>query len=61
MRRDGRFIISGSSETTVRILNLLNKNQEAVLRGHRGTVYSLCLSGDGRFIASGSYDKTLRI
>jgi WD40 repeat protein len=41
MSHDGRFIISGSLDTTVRIWSLANKTQEAVLTGHTDFVNSV--------------------
>ena len=59
---DGRRIVSGSADHTVRIWNL-ETGQTIVgpLAGHRSGIPSLAVSPDGRFIASGSYDGTVRI
>jgi hypothetical protein len=61
MSGDGRWIVSGSYDETVRIWSLENKTQEAALTGHTSYVNSVCMSGDGRWIVSGSSDNTVRI
>jgi WD40 repeat protein len=58
---DGRWIVSGSLDKTVRVWSVAKKTQEAVLTGHTDEVRSVCMSGDGRWIVSGSYDSTVRI
>ncbi|KAG9090935.1 hypothetical protein FS749_000190 [Ceratobasidium sp. UAMH 11750] len=59
---DGRRIVSGSSDKTVRIWDA--HTGAAVLgplQGHSGSVWSVAFSSDGLRIASGSDDKTVRI
>ncbi|KAG9075225.1 hypothetical protein FRC06_010215, partial [Ceratobasidium sp. 370] len=59
---DGRRIISGFDDETVRIWDA--QTGAALLdplRGHSGSVTSVAFSSDGRRIVSGSYDKTVRI
>src|SRR5258706_682496 len=59
---DGRHIISGSYDKTIRIWNV--ETGVAVgkpLQGHKGQVFSVAYSPDGRHIISGSRDKTIRI
>ncbi|KAF7333241.1 WD40 repeat-like protein [Mycena sanguinolenta] len=59
---DGRHIVSGSDDKTIRIWNAATG--EAVgtpLEGHTGSVRSVAFSPDGRQIVSGSGDKTIRI
>jgi WD40 repeat protein len=34
---------------------------EATLKGHSGSVYSVCFSADGQKLASGGNDKTIKI
>ena len=65
---DSKFIISGSgdpfdddSENTIRIWNLLEKRQEAVLEGHTSAVQTVAVISDNKYIISGSRDKTIRI
>ena len=45
----------------MRIWNLQDKTQEAVLQGHTGSVRSVAITSDNKYIVSGGYDKTVRI
>jgi WD40 repeat protein len=58
---DGRRVISGSSDTTLRVWDLESGECLHVLEGHWGPVHSLALSADGRRVISGSWDFTLRV
>jgi WD40 repeat protein len=59
--RDGRRIVSGSDDLTVRVWDAESGAELACLRGHTDKVTSVAMSPDGRRIASGSCDKTLRV
>ena len=58
---DSKYIVSGGYDNTVRIWNLQDKTQEAVLQGHTGSVRSVAITSDNKYIVSGGYDKTVRI
>ena len=58
---DNKFIISGSSDNSIKVWNILDLKEEFTLLGHTGHVKSVCSSSDGRFIISGSEDKTIKI
>ena len=58
---DGKFIVSGSNDKTIKIWNLEEKNEEFSLDGHSGSVQSVSFSPDCKFLASGSTDKTIKI
>ncbi|KIK14898.1 hypothetical protein PISMIDRAFT_342730 [Pisolithus microcarpus 441] len=59
---DGKRIVSGSSDKTVRIWDAGRGVQiGGPLEGHTHWVNSVGFSSDGKRIVSGSYDKTLRI
>ena len=59
---DGRHLISGSVDETIRIWDA--ETGAAVgepLKGHSSWVLSVAYSPDGRHLISGSYDETIRI
>jgi WD40 repeat protein len=58
---DTKYLVSGSSDKTLRVWNLETRSQETVLQGHMGAVYSLVITSDNQYIVSGSWDKTIRI
>ena len=45
----------------MRIWNLQEKTQEAVLQGHTDSVKSVAITSDNKYIVSGGDDKTVRI
>ena len=59
---DGRRVVSGSRDKTVRMWNAQTGAQlcEPFL-GHEGAVYGVAISKDGRTVVSGSRDKTVRL
>ncbi len=58
---DGRRILSGSYDQTVRVWDAASGAELACLRGHTGGVMSVATSPDGRRILSGSDDRTVRV
>ena len=58
---DGRRIVSGSFDKTVRVWDAESGAELSVLRGHEDSVTSVATSPDGRRIVSGSFDKTVRV
>jgi len=58
---DGRRIVSGSSDKTVRVWDTESGQELCCLRGHSNSVNSVAYSPDGRRIVSGSGDKTVRV
>ena len=57
---DSKYIVSGGWDKTVRIWNLQDKTQEAVLQGHTGYVWSVAITSDSKYIISGGDDHTVR-
>ena len=57
---DGRRIVSGSSDHTLRVWDAAG-GERADAGGHRGSVMACAVSPDGRRIVSGSSDHTLRV
>jgi WD40 repeat protein len=60
-RPDGRRIVSGSRDKTVRVWDAESGAELAVLCGHESGVASVSYSPDGRRIVSGSADHTVRV
>jgi WD40 repeat protein len=61
--KDGKFLVSGSTDKTVKIWDLMNGKELKTLIGHIGSVTSIAISPDGKLVASGGdfKDKTVRI
>jgi WD40 repeat protein/serine/threonine protein kinase len=58
---DGRFVVAGGWDNTVRLWDLMTGQCLWTSQGHADQVCSVCLSADGRFALSGSHDKTVRL
>ncbi|HKQ77659.1 MAG TPA: TIR domain-containing protein [Blastocatellia bacterium] len=58
---DGRRIVSGSDDNTVRVWEVESGRRLARLEGHTNWVLGVAVMTDGRRIVSGSDDKTVRV
>jgi WD40 repeat protein len=58
---DGKRIVSGSEDQTVKVWDADKGKELLTLKGHTGGVESVCLSADGKRIVSGSADSTMRV
>ena len=58
---DGRRVVSGGSDGTVRVWEAESGRELSVLERHMGPVLSLSWSGDGRRVVSGGVDGTARV
>jgi WD40 repeat protein/class 3 adenylate cyclase len=58
---DGRYIISGSSDYTLKLWDIDTGKEIRTFKGHSSTVWSVTFSPQGNVILSGSYDKTLKL
>ena len=58
---DGRRIVSGGYDNTVKVWDVDTGKELMMLKGHTARVFSITVSPDGEWITSGSYDKIVRI
>jgi WD40 repeat protein len=58
---DGKTVVSGSSDRTVRLWDAATGKERQKLEGHDYSVRAVAFSPDGKTVASGSDDKTVRL
>lgn len=58
---DGRTLVSGASDWSLRISDVLAGRSIKTLTGHSGPVLCVAISPDGQRIVSGSEDRTIRV
>ncbi|KAH8650237.1 hypothetical protein BGZ60DRAFT_473938 [Tricladium varicosporioides] len=58
---DGKQVVSGSYDKTVRLWDAATGAALQTLEGHSSYVYSVAFSPDGKQVVSGSYDNTVRL
>ncbi|MFN7769521.1 MAG: hypothetical protein ACK5UC_20165 [Planctomycetaceae bacterium] len=58
---DGKRIVSGSDDKTLKVWDAVTGQETLTLTGHTNRVFSVAYSPDGKRIVSGSYDKTLKV
>ncbi len=58
---DGKYIVSGSRDKTIKIWEFLSGQLIRTLTGHEHWVLSVAISPNGKYIASGSLDQTIKI
>ncbi len=59
--RDGKTVVSGSTDQTVRIWDTTTGQQRFQLNGHVGAVHAVALTPDESLIVSSGADKTVRL
>ena len=58
---DGRYALSGSGDSTLKLWEVSTGREVRTFSGHAMTVRSVAFSPDGRYALSGSLDKTLKL
>ena len=61
MTPDGKTLVTGSGDKTIKVWNLSTGELKNTLIGHIDTVFSLAITPDGQTLVSGSGDKTIKI
>ncbi len=59
--KDGKYIVSGSWDKSIKIWERETGNQIQTLKGHSSGVTSVAFSKDEKYIISGSDDKSIKI
>lgn len=57
---DGKILITGSRDTTIRFYEMPTMNELRILRGHGGWVRALAVSPDGKVLVSAGDDNSIR-
>jgi WD40 repeat protein len=58
---DGKTLVSGIADNTIRFWDVALGKEWASLTGHNDKILSLTFSADGKRMASGSADKTIKV
>ena len=58
---NGKYLISGSTDKTIKVWNLQTKKLLFILKGHSKEVSAVTTTPDGKYLISGSDDKTIKI
>ena len=58
---DGKYLISGSRDTTIKFFEMPTLTEVRMLKGHAAWVRALAISPDGRILVSASDDNTIKM
>jgi WD40 repeat protein len=59
--RNGKFVVSGSEDDTVKLWDAARGRLKATFKGHVGEVTAVAISGDGKLVVSGSGDRAVKL
>lgn len=57
---DGRLLVSGNSDKTIKFWSFPDGKLLKILKGHKDEIHSVNISPDGKLLVSGSTDSTIR-
>ena len=58
---DGKLLVSGSWDKTVKLWSLPDGALVKTLEGHKGSVESVAIGSDGKLLVSGDHDATVKL
>ncbi|MFM5946390.1 MAG: WD40 repeat domain-containing protein, partial [Dolichospermum sp.] len=58
---DGKTVISGSNDETIKIWDLETGEEKLTFKGHSSWVTAIAVTPDGKTVISGSWDNTIKI
>jgi WD40 repeat protein/uncharacterized caspase-like protein len=61
LSKNGKFLVSGGEDKTVKIWDTKTKKIVATLKGHTDSIKTVAVTFDNKYIASAGYDKTIKI
>ena len=58
---DGKTLVSGSGDKTVKVWSLEKEGEPRTLTGHAWPVFGVAITPDGKTLVSGSLDNSIRV
>lgn len=58
---DGKYIVSGSSDESIKLWEISSGKEIRTFTGHKGRVNSVAVTPDGKHIVSGSSDRSIKL
>ncbi|RCJ38766.1 hypothetical protein A6770_12745 [Nostoc minutum NIES-26] len=58
---NGKFLISGSNDKSLKVWNLETGREDFSLRGHTDKINTIAVTPNGKLLISGSSDKTIKV
>ncbi|MFM6307975.1 MAG: WD40 repeat domain-containing protein, partial [Dolichospermum sp.] len=58
---DGKTVISGSDDTTIKAWDLVTGQEKLTFEGHNNYVTAVAITPDGKTVISSSWDRTTKV